>query len=473
MRHAARAASSLRNQDSTMATISSPGIASGLDVKGIVSQLTALERAPLRSLQTQASSLQAKLSVFGSIKSATSALGDAAAKLADVANWQGVKASSSNTTTATVSAASNTTPMRFALQVTSLATAQSAVSDVLNTTSGLGTGSLKFTTAGGTETTIDIGAGEDTPAQVAAKINAQANLDVSATVLKDANGERLLLTSKSTGAANTFTVEVTGGNADGLQKLGFSSAPGSAMTQAQAGTNAQFSVNGVALESATNTVKDTVPGVTLNLLTTGTSNIDISTDSDAIKKNLQAFVDAYNSLNNLLTTTTKYDPATKTAGSLQGDSTARGLQTAMRSMMQSVTPGGEFTRLSDIGITALQGGNLQINSSKLDAALGSKLGELQKLFADDKGTPTEDGFGLKVKNFAKGLTDGALSSRQDGLQAALTRNSKEQDRVNDRATRAEARYLAQYNAMDAAVGQLNALNAYVAQQVTMWNKSTG
>ena len=64
-----------------MATISSPGIGSGLDIQSIVSQLVALEKAPLTQLKTQATSLQTKLSTMGTIKSQVSALGDAAAKL--------------------------------------------------------------------------------------------------------------------------------------------------------------------------------------------------------------------------------------------------------------------------------------------------------------------------------------------------------------------------------------------------------
>jgi ribose 5-phosphate isomerase len=45
-----------------MGPISSPGIGSGLDVQSIVTQLVALEKAPLTQLKTQATSFQTKLS---------------------------------------------------------------------------------------------------------------------------------------------------------------------------------------------------------------------------------------------------------------------------------------------------------------------------------------------------------------------------------------------------------------------------
>jgi flagellar hook-associated protein 2 len=185
-------------------------------------------------------------------------------------------------------------------------------------------------------------------------------------------------------------------------------------------------------------------------------------------------VDSYNAINNMLATATKYDPDTKTAGSLQGDSTAVGLQNALRRMMGSVTPGGDFQRLADVGITIKTGGAMSIDNAKLDKAMENPAA-LQRLFANESSVATEKGFGFKVKSFADGITstNGMVTSRTEGLRSAITRNGKEQDKVNERATRSEARFLAQYNAMDAAVGQLNGLNAFVSQQVTLWNNQKG
>ena len=79
-----------------------------------------------------------------------------------------------------------------------------------------------------------------------------------------------------------------------------------------------------------------------------------------------------------------------------------------------------------------------------------------------------------MKQFATGLveTGGRLTTRTDSLQAAIKRNGVEQEKVNDRADRAEVRYLAQYNAMDANVAKFNALNTYITQQITLWNQSS-
>ena len=116
-----------------MATISSPGIGSGLDVQSIVTQLVALEKAPLKQLQTQATSFQTKLSTYGTIKSQVSALGDAAAKLSTNAGWNAVTASSSNPTAVGVTAAAGAQATSITMEVQQLAKAQSAASGAVPT----------------------------------------------------------------------------------------------------------------------------------------------------------------------------------------------------------------------------------------------------------------------------------------------------------------------------------------------------
>lgn len=459
-----------------MSTISSPGLASGIDIKSIVSQLVALERAPLQPLQSQATVFQSRLSIYGSIKSMVSGLGDAAAKLSTASGWNGVKATSSNSAAVGVSAEAGASATSLSFEVQQLAKAQSAVSPqpAYARDSALGAGTLTIQVGSGDPVEVVIADGDDSLAAIARQIN-EAKTGVSATVLRDASGERLLMRSTATGEANTFTVGVSGGNAGGLERLAFGPGVTGGMTQTQAAQNALATINNVDVTSASNTLDDTVPGLTFTLTqeTTAPVTIEVSADQEGMKKNVQAFVDAYNALNNMLTTATKYNAETKTAGSLQGDSTAVGLQNAMRGMMRSVTASSPFSRLIDIGIEAKQGGNLEVKADKLSAALGNLEG-MKALFSNESSDPTAKGFGLKIKTFADGLVNagGTLSTKTESLQSAITRNTKEQDKVVDRAARAETRFLAQYNAMDAAVGRLSSLNAFVAQQITLWNKNS-
>ena len=471
-----------------MATISSPGIGSGLDVQSIVSQLVALEKAPLKQLQTQASSFQTRLSTYGNIKSQITALGDAAGKLAGASGWNAVSATSSNPSAigVTVSAGAPATSITMAVQ--QLAKAQSTASGAVAADTAMGTGSMtielgswsgsSFTAGSGTPVSVTINAGEDSLAEIAAKIN-DADAGVSATVLKDASGERLLVRSKETGLENGFRITVADddGNdtdASGLSRLAFDVGNANGMSSSQSAQNALATINGVSISSASNRLADTLPGMTLQLsqVTTEPVEIEVSSDTEAVRANVQAFVDAYNTINTTLATATRYDATTKVAGALQGDSTATGLHNALRSMMRSITASSPYTRLADVGIELQTGGKLSIDSEKFDAALADMDG-LKSLFTIETGANTTEGFGRKIQAFAKGLVDaeGLVGNKTTALQASIKRNGVEQDKVNDRALRAQARYLAQYNAMDAAVGKLNGLSAFVSQQITLWNKS--
>ena len=462
-----------------MATISSPGIGSGLDVQSIVKQLVALEKAPLKQLQTQASSFQTKLSTFGTIKSQVAAMGEAATKLSNSSGWNPVTASSSNATAIGVTAAAGAPATSFTMEVTQLAKAQSTMSAAAPLGSSVGSGSLtislgKWTGAtftAGAATAVDITVGaSDTLSAIAGKINGAAGAGVTATVLRDASGERLMLRSRETGEENGFSITTLDPSLSGL-----ANAVGTP-TPLQMGENAKATVNGVLISSASNRLTDALPGMTIQLqqVTTAPVEITVSTDTEAIKKNVQAFVDSYNTLSATLANATRYDAATKTAGALQGDATAVGLQNALRGMMRSVTSSSPFERLSDIGIEMKTGGQLELKQAKFDSAL-SNMDGLKSLFTTATGVAGTEGFGLKLKRFADGLlsADGLVGTKTDGIQRSIDRNGREQERVNDRAARVEKRLLQQYNAMDAAVGRLNGLNAFVSQQITLWNKSSG
>lgn len=477
--------------------LSSAGIGSGLDVETIVSKLVALEKQPLTKLQTVASSIQSKISIVSQVKSLMSTLSDAASKLSQNSSWSAMVATSSNVGAVQVSVSGAASATSFSVGVAQLARAQSVASAALGATnapvgggslsiqlgtwSGTGTASPQFAegTAGAVSVQIDAA---DTLAVVASKIN-DAKAGVTATVLRDANGERLLLRSDSTGEASGFRIQVAeDGASPGLSRLSFdpqlSAGLGMAATTPQYGQNAKASINGIAVESATNTFTDTIPGLsfTASQVTTAPVDVSVSADTAAMKKSVQDFVTAYNALNDLLSASTKYDDATKKAGALQGDSTTVGLQNALRSMMGATAVGaGAFQRLADIGIDMKRGGKLEVSESKLDAALKNPQA-LKAMFATNAGVGADsNGLAVKVKAFASQMLsfEGLLENKATALSASVKRNTSDQDRVNDRAALVEKRLRAQYTALDAKMGSLTALNSYIAQQVTQWNKTSG
>lgn len=476
-----------------MATISSPGVGTnGLDVKSIISQLVTLEKRPLDTLKLQAATVNTKISAYGQIKSLVSTLADAAGKLTSVTGWNGVSTTSSDSKFVSATAIGGTLPTTFSVEVQGLAKAQATASAALLPVGGaLGAGTLRlelgkwsvapasFTPGSGQPVDISISA-SDKLADVASKING-STAGVTASILSDASGERLLLRSKSTGEEFGFRLSVMEGGDTDIASAGNTDATGlsrlvAGSTTTQAAADAKATVNGIPVSSATNTFATTISGVTFKAeqITTAPIDITVGKDTAAVKANVDEFVKAYNAINQLMQDATKYDAKTNSAGLLQGDSTAIALQNTLRNALQSVTTGGGvFKRLADIGLTQQLGGDLALDSTKFNKALTENPDDLKNLFRNTGGGSAE-GIAVKIKAVTTNLlsSDGFFKSKDDTLQLSLKRNAKDQASVNDKVDAFEKRITARYNALDKQMASLNGLNAYIAQQVTAWNKST-
>jgi flagellar hook-associated protein 2 len=456
-----------------MATISSLGIGTnGLDVRSIVEQLVALEKKPLDKLKLDAATTQTKITTFGQIKSLVSSLQDAVGRLTSVTGWNAVSATSSAKDYVSASAIGGTQATSFSVEVQSLARARATASQSLPAGAALGEGTLSFT-VNGTAVDIEVGAA-DTLAGIAGKINGSA-AGVTATILNDGSGERLLLTSKATGLDGAFALtisDVDGNDADdlGLSRLLFNT------TETKAAANAAATINNIPVTSSTNTFTNVVSGVTLTVAKETEVGkpvtITVAPDSSAVRANIEAFVKAYNDINGVLNEATKFDQATGVGGLLQGDSTTLALQNALRAAVQSVTSGGAFSRLSDVGISAQRGGNLEVDATKLSKAL-EQPDALKTLFSST-GTGSAEGIAVRLKSVTTALlaTDGFFKRKDDSLNRMLDENTKDQERVNNKVSRIETQLNRKYSALDTQLSSLNALNNYLTQQINQWNKST-
>lgn len=482
-----------------MATISSIGIGSGLDVNSIVSGLVALEKAPLKSLAVKATNTQNQISSFGQIQSQISALTDVATRIADPTTWGARIASSSNTSAATITAATTATAATISLDVDQLAQQQSVSSaaTAVGTPPGAGTLTLQLGTWGASGATFTAGtaapanvtvAATDTIATIAAKINS-AGAGVVASVFNDGTNERLLLTSKSTGAAAGFQVTADtpalGGLVFDVAHIAAKTGMAAAGIPVQYAQDAKARINGLAVTSGTNTLTNNIAGVTINLVATTTTGygtagevkspitMSIREDVTPAVKNVNDFVTAYNALNANLADLTKYDAATKTAGLFQGDSSVVGLQNILRNMLASSSMGATSQRLSDVGVERQLDGSLTINTAKLSLAANNGT-TLQQLFTNNNNNPATNGFALKLRDLGHGMlaSGGSVVNKAAALQKNLDANTAAQTSVNDKATLFETRLRARYTALDVQMASLNSLNAYVTQQVAAWNKST-
>lgn len=460
-----------------MASISSIGIGSGLDANSIISQFVTLEKSRLTPLKSEASLIKTRLSSVSQLKSLAATLEDKLKVLSDASNWSSaMTVSSTNTSAITATTGSDAVAGNYSIDVSSTAKAQTLTSGqfAANTSFAQG-GTLTIKLGSGTEQTLTFAAGS-TLSQVAASIN-KSNTGVSASLLNDGTGQRLVLTSTKTGLANAFTV--TGTN--DLSSLNYNSTDTSLLDSkngtgsgtagvAQSGANAVAVINGVTVTSDSNTFTNVIQGINFTAATTGSSTLTVSSDTEGLQKKVTEFVTAYNALNSELAKTTKYEESTKTAGVFQGDSSIVNLQSSLRrAFADSVSTSTVFKRLSDIGIDIKTGGTMSITESKLKAGLEKNATEMAKFFAEGN-----SGFADKMLDFAKSIQDsnGVLSTKSDALNSASKRNTAEQDKVNTRASTVEARLRAQYSALDTKISSLNALNSYVTQQVAQWNKSS-
>ncbi|RZJ07243.1 MAG: flagellar hook protein [Rubrivivax sp.] len=480
-----------------MASISSAGIGSGLDVESLVTKLVAAERTPITQLSKKTEGLKTELSTYGKVQSTLAALRDAASKLTAPGTWSGALATSSDLTAVSVTAGSGAAVGNVSVEVKQLASSQTLVSGTpyANSTTVVGEGTLTVnlgtwardvdgnpTTFTGkvdaegaaiAPITVTIGAGQDTLAGIRDAING-ANAGVTASIVNDATGARLTLRSTASGETNGFVIEASGG----LSNLAYDPRVGvTSMIQTLPAQNARALINGIDISSESNSLKEAIDGLNITLLKTTTipANIAVSQDKDSIKKLITDFTTAYNAVNALLREQTKYDSGSKTAGALQGDSTAVALQAQLRGIIGGTTSlAGSVGRLAEIGIEAGSDGNLKVSETKLNTAT-SNLDSLKKLFAAlDSTDSANSGFAQRIRAYVDGAlsTDGRVSSRQAGLQKLIENNNKNMDKLEDRASLTEKRLRARYSALDTQMSKLNGLSNYVTQQLAQLNKTS-
>lgn len=393
-----------------MASISSAGIGSGLDINSLLTQLMTLERKPLNTLDAKEAGLQAKLSAYGSLKGALSAFQNSVSSLSSIAKFQALSAVSADTTVYTASASSTATVGSYAIEVKQLAQAQKLASSAFtNTTDTVGTGTLTFqfgTYSGGVFTvnsakaaqTVTIGSSQNTLAGIRDAVNA-AKVGVTATILNDGTGNKLVFTSNDSGVANSLKIAVSdtsdASNTDnaGLSRLAYdpagSSGNGKNLTETVAALNALLKVDGIDnISKATNTVTDVVQGVTLTLLKQSASGasttLAVSSDTSSVKSAVSNFVKAYNDLKKAVTDLTKYDAATKKSSVLQGDYSALSIIAQVRGALNKPITGltGSYTTLSQVGISFQIDGTLTFDVAKLQTAIDSNFSDIAGLFAN-------------------------------------------------------------------------------------------
>jgi len=399
-----------------MATISAAGIGSGLDVSSILEQIVEAERAPTESrLNFKEASLQAELSAFGTLKGAVSSFQSSFSKLTSASLFNSSKVSVSDANVLSASTSSIASAGNFSVEVKSLAQSQTLASIAFtNIDDVIGSGTLNFdfgTTvydpgtdfATGDDTytsftsnpersseSVVIDNSNNTVSGVRDAIN-NADIGVTASIVDDGSGFRLLITSDTQGVDNSLSISVEEGglaaediDTTGLSNLAFNSSVTN-IEQTQASVDAELTINGLTIFREENTVTGAIPGITLNLKTADVGNpvqVNISSsNASEAEKNIGAFVSSFNELAAVFNSLTSYGGVDGQNGILLGDSTARNMMQQLRREMGGlIDNAGSFSSLGSIGITTERDGSLKLDSSALKDALSDDFDSVAQLF---------------------------------------------------------------------------------------------
>ena len=446
-----------------MAGTTITGVGSGFDTQAIVKSLVDAERAPKQAqINTQSQKATTQLSSIGKIQAALDAFRGALTSMGTDNSFSGLTGTSSDEKVATMTANQGASNGSFSLIVNQLAKPSK-----LSTTSFAGGQStvVNSTTSAKTLTISQSGKNFDlsvpagaTLQQVRDSINSQfSTAGLSANILTDSNGSRLILTSTKGGLGSDLTMSGNSGIDTGY-------------TVVDPPQNAKYTIDNIPAESTSNNITDAVSGVSIKLLSlspTVTANdpnptplrtamtISVSTSATALKSGVKGFVDTYNALHkamNAETKVTKDAAGNSIAATLTGDSTMRTLQSAIRNEFNALSGNGTLKSLAQFGVTTDQDtGALSIDSKQWDKAVATNAADINSIFSGKTGllarlTAATDGY-------AKAST-GILATRTTSLADSLKDLTKQQSDLDGRLTTMQDALTRKYTAMDTLVAQL-------------------
>ena len=382
-----------------------------IDFGYILDAIMQQERQPVVALQTQQRALQSQQSAFSTLASKLTALESAMKPLGDRSQFGGRTGTSTDSAAVAVSATSAASVGAYDIVVSELARAQTTASDSAHADKD-----ATIIASGGTLVIGGVAVSVSVPAtlqDLADAINANDDVPASAAVVSPAPGSyQLVLTGKSTGIDSAFAIE---NNLSGGAGVSFGA-------NAQEAANAAFTVNSIAVQSATNTIDDVIPGASLTLLKkdpAATVTVSIAADKQAAVDQVKAFVAAFNDI--LTFAKEQGDAAAKgETGNIGRDALLRGLRNQLRSEInREYATGGTFSYLSQIGVGFDRAGTLTFDATRFAEATKNGNGEVMKLFA---GTDGAEGAFERLQTLVTSYTEagGLVPDARERLSTQLS-----------------------------------------------------
>lgn len=470
-----------------MASITSLGVGSGLDLDSLVTKLVSAERTPVENrLDLRETEVQASISAFGALKSSLSALQSALGGLKDLNDFSARNAISSDTDIFTATADETAVVGDTDINVLNLsATHKLASADFSSPDAVVGTGTLTISNTTGKAITVNIATG--TLTDIKNSINNEPNNDiVSASIITVDDGvggtvSKLVFTAKESGLDNALEVVVVDDDgfhddASGLSQLYYEDAnPNNRLTSITNADDARITVDGFTASSSTNIFENVIGGVTITAIgetedpiNDPPSVLTISLNKSVVETKINAFITEYNSFAEILNTLGSFNAATGEGGLLNGDSTLRTIQNQIRRAVFGSVPdlSGTINTLSELGITTNDQNQLELNTAQLDEVITNNFDEIGALFTSDKGIGTQlDALLTQIL-----ASNGTIKARQDGNDAILKDIANQRENLEQRVADVELRFRRQFASLDILIGQLNSTSNFLSQQLDNANK---
>lgn len=464
-----------------MATITSAGAGSGLDLESVISASVAAKKAQLQQpITTRKTNTQIAISGIGQLKSAISSYTATLDKLSasGAFNKRSVAVTQSTDdpimSVTTNSGASNG---QYNITVNKLATTSKVEGIFDNSTSSLITEDGTLTLSAGDKTfNVDVKKG-DTLQQIRKRINNSGdNFGLTANIVNTADGKaKLVIDSGISGTGKDLkitgsTSELKMFEADASTTTAIS---GSKMSTTQKATNAEINVDGNTLSSDTNTFKDKIEGLNVTVLRVSDKDTDgnlksnkvsVTTDKSSIKSLVQNFIDGYNTLVDKSTALGKRNTivggvSQDDGGSLAGDSAPRAVRNLMSSSIStSSTESSVFSTIFQLGVKMDNDGKLSLDSDKFTSALDDNYEQVVAIFGGENGVAGK--LSSSLKEYTK--TGGLLSIRQDQLNTTLRSITQQESDASDQLTKYEANLRSQYGALDTLLAKMKNSTSYLS-----------
>ncbi len=286
---------------------------------------------------------------------------------------------------------------------------------------------------------------DTTVSQLVSKINDGGDAIDASLLTLGSGGVRLSLTSSSGGQRGRVTLD--------------SSTLAISFSETSKGQDALLSTGGsgggVLLSSSSNTFNSAIPGVTLTLTeASGTAvTVDVTSNTDAISKQLSTVVDQFNKLRDKISEVTKFDSGNFTTGLLFGSSDALKIDLVFSQLFSGTHAGnGRIRSIAELGVSFNDQGKLEFNKDRFDAALKRDPEAVKKFLSTSK-----TGFSAKAKVAADtlaGTKNGSLLKSTETLQAKIELNAGRISSLEVRLTRERTRLLTQFYNMETAISKI-------------------